>query len=202
MVARLLFVFVLVMLAAGTARAQAPGETTPVATDLMARRWSIELGLGAASLKTKGADDAAGFGTLGAAGRFRITPAIELALGLALGGGELHDTKLSTGALYVDFRYRFLAENEWNVFALAGLGVASIAGKMATDDEKRGRGMLRLGGGVERRFGALAVDATLRIVGIAEHADLPLPDSPDTGFDYAHLGVSGLALAIDGVYYF
>jgi hypothetical protein len=198
---------------AGIARAQAPGQTvsspstptTPATTSddaVMARRWAVEVALGAASLKPKGANDGTGFGMLGLAARLRLRPTMELALGIAAAGATRDDVQLGAGALYVEFRYRFMADQAWNVFALGGLGVASVAAKSSSDDERKGRGMLRLGGGVERRFGAFAMDASLRLVAIAEHEDLVAPDMPDLGFAFARNGVAGLALALDASYYF
>jgi hypothetical protein len=195
---------------AGSAQAQAPGQTTSQSVALsssesppgvMANRWAIDLALGGASLRPKGASEGTGFGILGFAGRFRLRPTMELALGLVLGGGSRDDIDLSMGALYAEFRYRFLAEQPWNVFVLGGIGVGSVARKSGSYDERKGRGMLRLGGGVERRFGNFALEATLLGIAIAEDKDLPATDVPDIGDAFARYGVSGLALTLGGTYY-
>lgn len=189
---------------AGDARAQAPGETAVAEGEtVMARRWAGELAIGGAGLKPKGDTDSTGFGMLGVAGRFRLRPAIEFAAGITFGGAKVDTFQLSTSALYLEFRYRFLAEQPWNVFALGGLGVASVAQRGAGTDERKGRGMLRLGGGVERRFGGgFAVDATLRILAIAENNPDAVTEILDPPFTFAHFGVSGLAFAVAGTYYF
>jgi hypothetical protein len=195
---------------AGSAHAQAPGETAaqPAAASptlppagVMESRWAVDLALGGASLRPKGATEGTGFGVLGLAGRFRLRPAMELALGLAFGGSSRDAVDLSMGALYGEFRYRFRAEQPWNVFVLGGLGVGSIARKGGTDAERKGRGMLRLGGGVERRFGSFALEATLAGIAIAEDTDVPAIGAPDIGDAFARYGVSGLALTLGATYY-
>jgi hypothetical protein len=195
---------------AGTARAQAPGQTaaqpapappTAPPAGVMASRWAVDLALGGASLRPKGASEGTGFGVLGLAGRFRLRPAMELALGLAFGGGNRDGVDLSMGALYAEFRYRFLAEQPWNVFVLGGLGAGSVARRSSTDPERQGRGMLRLGGGVERRFGSFALEGTLSGIAIAENPDLRATGAPDIGYAFARYGVSGLALTLGATYY-
>lgn len=205
--------WVVIALAAALARpahAQAPGQTTsqpataaPAASPagVMASRWAIDLALGGWSLRPKGASEGTGFGALGLAGRFRLRPAMELALGLALGGGSRDGVDLSMGALYGEFRYRFRAERPWNVFVLGGLGVASVARKSGSDAERKGRGMLRLGGGVERRFGSFALEATLAGIAVAEDPDVPATGAPDLGDAFARYGVSGIALMLGATYY-
>jgi len=195
---------------AGSARAQAPGQTspqpaaassTPPSAGVMASRWAVDLALGGYSLRPKGASETTGFGVLGLAGRFRLRPTMELALGLALGGGNRDGVDLSMGALYAEFRYRFRAEQPWNVFVLGGLGVGSVARKSGSDTERKGRGMLRLGGGVERRFGSFALEGTLSAIAIGEDKDVPATDAPDIGYAFARYGVSGLALMLGATAY-
>jgi hypothetical protein len=167
----------------------------------MARRWAVDLALGGTSLRPKGASEGTGFGLLGLAGRFRLRPTIELALGLALGGGRRDGVDLGMGALYAELRYRFLAEQRWTVFVLGGLGVGSVARKAGSDAERKGRGLLRLGGGIERRFGSFALEATLAGIAIAEDTDVLATDVPDDGYAFARYGVSGIALMLGATYY-
>ena len=101
--------------------------------------------------------------------RFRITPPIEVALALLAGGSK---GDLSTGGLFADVRYRFFAENVWNFYALAGIGLVSAGSKNGSDAEKKGRGSLRLGVGGERRFGHFAVFAELCAIGVGQNKDV------------------------------
>jgi hypothetical protein len=200
----------IILTLAGAAHAQAPGQSAPQPAaasavappaGVMTSRWAIDLALGGSSLRPKGASEGTGFGVLGLAGRFRLRPAMELALGLAFGGGRRDGIELSMGALYAEFRYRFLAEQPWNVFVHGGLGVGSVARSAASDTERKGRGMLRLGGGVERRFGNFALEGTLSGIAVAEDPDVLGTDAPDIGYAFARYGVSGIALTLGATYY-
>jgi hypothetical protein len=177
----------------------APPPPAPAPT-VMNRRWAIGAQLGWETLTIKHGDEQkVTFGMLELAARFRIRPAIEVSLALR-GGGTAGD--ISLGGLYADFRYRFRAEEKWNLYAFAGLGVMSAAQKMATDAEKKGRGSLRLGGGLERRLGSFAVDAELHIVGIGENKSAPEPVMPSTAGQLSRYGLSGGSLMIGVTYYF
>ncbi len=198
----------LASLIAGTAYAQAPGEVQPVAPgamveaqpSVMDRRWSVALSVGSLGLHPDrdGADNVT-FGMLELAGRFRIRSFVEI--GLSFYGGGAAKGTLSTGGVFIDGRYRFLAEKPWNVFALLSLGVASVAADDATDDEKHGRGALRIGVGIERRFRALAIQAELRLVGIGENDKFePMELTPNA--EMAESKLSGGSLTIGGTFYF
>ena len=179
------------------ASAQAPGEIAPQPPGVMARRWSVALGLGPESLKAQTAGaQSVGFGVLEIAGRFRLRPAIELALDLNAGGNQ----GISTVGLYLEVRYRFMAERPWNPYALFDLGIASAADKTGTDTEKKGRGSFRIGGGIERRIGSFGVEATLRLIGIAENRSVTAIQT--RGQELARYGDSGAELVIGGSYYF
>jgi hypothetical protein len=187
----------LVIAATSVAHAQAPGQVAASEPSaVMARRWSVDLALGGESLKAKrdGAE-AVGFGGLELAARFRIRPAIEVALALQAAGNQ----GISTAGIFAEFRYHFMAERPWSPFACAALGIASAADKSGTDTEKKGRGALRLGGGIERRFGALGIEATLRLVGIAENKEVMAVTT--RGQELARYGASGAELVIGGTYY-
>jgi hypothetical protein len=167
----------------------------------MDRQWAVALALGGQTFqpKTTGAPDVT-FTMLELGGRYRIRPAIELALTLAAGGAM--KGQFSTGGLWVDFRYRFMAEQPWNVFALIGLGSVGVSGKDAADVDRKGRGALRLGGGVERRIGAWGIAAELRLWGAGENKDVPAVDPPTTAYQLARYGVSGASLMLGGTFYF
>ena len=186
---------------AGPPSTATPAPLPPApAPSVMDRRWAIGAQLGWESLTIQHGDkQKVTFGMLELAARFRIRPAIEVALALR-GGGTAGD--ISLGGLYADFRYRFRAEEKWNLYAFVGLGVMAAAQKMATDAEKKGRGSLRLGGGLERRFGSFAVDVELHIVGIGENKEAPEPVMPSTAGQLSRYGLSGGSLMIGVTYYF
>src|SRR6185503_923695 len=100
----------------------------PAPSTVMQRRWAIAASIGSETLQAK-ADGApkVPFGVVEVALRLRVVPAAEL--GLSFTGGGAAEGDLTTGGLYLEGRYRFLAENPWNLFALASLGVASVAPK-------------------------------------------------------------------------
>ena len=192
-----------VVLIAGIAHAQAPGQTPQqaAAPSVMDDRWAVALGLATEGLKprTPGAQNVQ-FAGLELGGRFRYRPAIEFALSLVLLGSK---GDIGSGGLWADFRYRFYAERPWNPFALVGLGVQSAAGKNDGDTATKGRGALRLGGGIERRFGSFAAFAELKLVSIAHNPDVV---EPATGISNQYLleryGDGGLELSLGGTYYF
>jgi hypothetical protein len=195
----------LVVAMAGSAYAQAPGmvppQAPPPASGVMDRRWAIAFALGLESV-TPHHDTAqnASLGVLQLSGRVRVRPDIELALTLGAGGGE-NDT-LTTGGLYFDFRYRFMAEQPWNVLALAGFGVATVAGKNAPDADHKGRGSLRIGAGIERRFDTWALEADLKLFGIGENSSVA-PVYPETQpYQVARYGLSGAVFDIGASFYF
>src|SRR5687767_13715092 len=110
-----------VVLLASTAYSQAPGEVQPVAPaqepSVMDRRWAVAMSVGTLGLKPDREDaDNVSFGMLELAGRFRIRSWIEV--GLSFYGGGATKGELSTGGVFIDGRYRFLAERPWNVYAL------------------------------------------------------------------------------------
>jgi hypothetical protein len=174
----------------------------PPAPSVMDRRWSISAGLGWESLTIQhGEKQKVTFGMLELSARFRIRPAIQVGLVLT-GGGTAGD--ISLGGLYAEFRYRFRVEEKWNLWAGGALGSMGAGQKKATDDEKAGRGSLRLGGGLERRFGGFAVDVQLHIVAIGENKKAPDPDpvTPTTAGQLSRYGLSGGSLMIGVTYYF
>lgn len=208
--ARATLALAVVLAIAGDAHAQAPGQVNPqlapppppAPSTVMQRRWAIAASIGSETLQAK-ADGApkVPFAVIEVALRLRVVRAFEL--GLSFTGGGATEGDLTTGGLYLEGRYRFLADNPWNLFALASLGVASVAPKQGSSDtEKQGRGSLRLGGGIERRFGAFALEATLRLVGIGKNEDVPMAVPATNDNAMTRLGVSGGTISIGALYYF
>jgi opacity protein-like surface antigen len=159
--------------------AVAPVAVSAVATRcgdciaVMENRWSVGLSLGSMGLAAKSTPDASTSFAVGElAIRFRATPHLELEL--AVGGGRQHDNgvdgdlEVNTGAIAL--RYRFMPYRKWNVYALAGIGGASVVSHEATDQERHDatRPMFELGVGVERRFAHFALAAELRGVSLGD----------------------------------
>jgi hypothetical protein len=204
--ATLLVALAFVLVAQTPAVAQSPGafpfqtQPEPPPPTVMSRRWAVSAGIGWESLtaKTEGGDKIT-FGMLDLTGRFRIRRNVEVALSLAVGGTK---DDVSTAALYADLRYRFMAEKPWNVYGVLGLGVAGVGGKNADDDEKKGRGSLRLGFGVERRFTSLALFGEARAVWVAENKDIDnLSDQPDW-YQYSKHPLGGGHVVFGATFYF
>lgn len=176
-----------------------PTAAPPARASVMADRWAVGFDLGWESLKVQHGDEQkVTFGIVELAGRFRIVPTMEVGLS-AWAGGTAGDIGL--GGLYASFRYRFLADRPWNVYGIAALGVISVAQKLASDDEKQGRGSFRLAVGGERRFRfGLAVHADLGLVTIAENTKAPDGVTLAAQLSRYHLG--GGTLMIGVTYYF
>ncbi len=188
----------LVLLAAlaSVAHAQAPGQTPPAQPGVMDRRWAVDLALGGTILKAK-TDGAKGvfFGGLELAARFRIRPAVEVALAFDAAGNQ----GIGLAGFFAEGRYRFNAERAWNPFVLVSLGVASVADKTGSSTEKQGRGAVRIGGGLERRFGAFAAQATLRLVAMGENKSVMVDTT--AGEKLSRYSASGGELVIGGTFY-
>jgi hypothetical protein len=177
---------------------QAPGMQPPPRS-VMDKRWAVGLNVGPETMQAQvdGAPKIE-FGQFEIAGRFRIRAPMELSLALHLGGTK----DIGMGGLMLDFRYRFLAEQKWNVYLLGGLGVIAVAHEKGTEAEKKGRGALRFGAGGERRFGWFALSLELRLFGIGENKDLgPMPVETDA-YELSRYKVSGGSLAMGGTVYF
>jgi hypothetical protein len=199
---------ILVAILSGTAHAQ-PGATPPAAApaaaagNVMDDRWAVDLSLwfGSATARVSGADSV-GLAGLELSGRWRIREPIELALSLQAGGGD--NNTVSAGGLWVDARWRFAAQERWNWIALAGLGAMSITAKEgASDTEKLGRGALRVGGGVERRFAHWALEADFRIAAITKNDQVTTIDLPtQRTYQLSRYGVMSAYFTVGGTYYF
>ena len=194
---------ILVMLA-GTAHAQAPGEVMPQPVprepSVMDRRFSISAAIGPLGLKPKDTDrESLTFSMLELGGHFRIRPFIDV--GISFYGAGATKGELSTGGLFLDARWRFLAERPWNLWALLSLGVASVAHEDQSEAAKQGRGCVRLGFGIERRFRAWAIHGELRLVGIGENKDFE-PMGTTLNDEMADRELSGGSLTFGGSFYF
>lgn len=197
------FVAVFVLAFASAAHAQAPGEIAPapVTPAQNLQGPSLHVGIGPGSYSIKESEmDAVPFGTFELAGRYRFTPQLEL--GLELGGGGAMKGNLKAGSLFLDGRYRLLADKPWNVILIFGLGVASVSGKSAPDNETKGRGAVRIGVGAERRFGHFGLAGTLRIIGITSNSAKVDLSPPTTERLFASQPLTGVVFAISGGYYF
>jgi hypothetical protein len=200
---RLLLGAVFVTLSAGTAFAQAPGQIEPstapvdpyaspplvVPDSVMAHRWALGLSFGAFGIAPEENPDAeTDFQIASIALRFRATPSIEFALELAGGRQVLDDGTagdLATDSAMIVGRYRFMAEQPWNIFLTGGFGAVVIAPHDSTkaerDAERRPFGMI--GVGIERRFERFALQAELRAVGVGprEMSSTVTDTKPPTG---------------------
>jgi len=166
------------------------------------RPWSITFGIGGMDLsaKTEPEETKTALTVIDLAAHYRITPAIQL--GLSINAGGAAKGNVSAGGIYIDFRYRFLAERPWNVYAIASLGSMSAADKEGTEEEKKGRGSLRFGLGGERRFKRFGIWAELRAGGVAENKDVPVPFVATAEWNFARYGLSFGTFTLGGTFYF
>jgi hypothetical protein len=194
-----------VLAIAPAAFAQAPGQTAAPAAPassvpVMEHAWAIALGLASESLTPQTSDaPAVHFVGIELEGRYRLRPAVEVALSLFTAGSK---GDLGTGGLFADFRYRFRAEERWSAYALGGVGIVQAGSKNATDTERRGRGALHIGAGAERRFAHLALFLELTLLGVAKNPGVPDVATPTTAYLLERYGLSGGALVVGSTYYF
>jgi len=175
----------------------------------MANRWAVNLSLWFGSM-TPRADGAEAIPLAGLelSGRWRIREPIELAFSLFGGGsGDPNMNDMNTvniGGFMVDARWRFLYDRPWNIAAIAGIGVMSASAKSgATDTDKQGRGSLRVGAAVERRFEHWAIEADFRIFALQKNDSVVLLDQPTPRtYAAARYGLTGAYLVFGGSYYF
>jgi hypothetical protein len=177
-------------------------QQPPPEVDPMATRWGIGVAIVPASLAAQTSDaQHVGVAAIELAGRFRVRRWLELGVSVSAGGSSA-DGSIATGSLYAEARYRFLTDLAWNGFADIGLGVASVAQSTASTDDRAGRPSMRLGAGVERRFGSLGFEAELRGVGIAHNPKATGMATTPAAMELASDDVAGLALALGAIYYF
>jgi hypothetical protein len=165
----------------------------------MDKRWAIGLDVGPESYQPDATNaEKTEFGQMELAGRYRITAPIELGLALHFAGSK----DIGAGGLYIDFRYRFRAEQPLNIYLLGGLGVLAVAHDKASDEAKKGRGSLRLGVGGEYRWNWFALILELRFLGVGENKDLG-PMTPETvDYQLSRYKLSGGSLAMGANFYF
>jgi hypothetical protein len=166
---------------------------------VMAKRWAIGVDVGPEAYEPDAPQSQkTEFGQFEVAARLRIRPPIELGLAVHLGGSK----DIAMAGLYVDFRYRLMAERKLNVYALAGLGVLAVAHEEASEDARRGRGSLRLGGGVEYRFNWFALILELRLIGVGENKGLAPQAIETVDYQLSRYKLSGGSLAMGANFYF
>lgn len=167
---------------------------------VMSKRWAIGFDVGPESYEPDAANaDPTEFGQFELAGRYRIRPAIELGLALHMAGSA---GDIGAGGLYFDFRYRFRAEQKLNVYALASLGVLAVSQDSASEDAKKGRGSLRLGGGLEYRWNWFALIVELRLLHVGENKDLAPVMAETVDYQLSRYKLSGGSLAMGANFYF
>jgi hypothetical protein len=181
---------------------QPPGMQPPPAAPktVMSKRWAIGVDVGPESYQPDvDGSQKTEFGQFELAVRYRVRKPIEL--GLALHGAGSKD--IGAGGIYFDFRYRFMAEQALNVYALASLGVVSVAHKDASEEAKLGRGSVRLGVGGEYRWSWFALILELRLIHVAENKELALPIDPaPVDYQLSRYKLSGGSLALGANFYF
>jgi hypothetical protein len=226
---RLALASVLVVpLAGSVAFAQAPGEAD-LAPPGMApavvvasppppiRRLSVGLGIGGMDLAPHSAPDATTSYSMGQiAVRYLATRHLEIELALGGGQEQLEDgspgyRELSQGVLAL--RWRFSPQRRWNWWLMAGMGSLAITGPEASDTEREAQtqSTLQFGVGLERRWNRFAIQAEMRVVGVAPNdtEDMPAlaypPNMGTVGTSPAndpYQGKKGGSFSISGNYYF
>ena len=189
---------------AGSAYAEAPGETPPWAPpsgrDVMADRWAVGLSVGSLGLHPDGgASTSYSVGELSL--RFCATPHHELEAAFGAGPTAGDATEVEVGTL--GLRYRFRPRADWNGWLMGAIGGLTVAapGASAIAASGASRGVAELGAGLERRFGHLALQAELRAIAAGSSkadddamARSAAPTAPDT--------LSGGSLTLGASYYF
>lgn len=219
------------LLLAGTAYAQAPGDyysdgdfappgmAAPVAPEYVApvapfrpQRWSVGLNFGNMGLAPHmQPENETEFGIAQLALRYR--PWRHLEVELLLGGGSEQapdgyagNREISEAVL--SLRYRFSPTRNWNWSLAAGMGSLAVTYVGASDEEHDAaqQSTLQFGVGLERRFTRFALQADLRVVGVAPNDagdDKVMPvrgtlNAPPVSRD----GWSGGQFTLGGSYYF
>jgi hypothetical protein len=202
------------LLWAAHAHAQAPGQTAPMTSPaapvtpappstVMDDQWAVGLSMGEESLTPRtgsASQSGAGFGVGELDLRYRPAQHVELSFSLSGGGGT--QINLGMSMIAFDVRYRFLAEQAWNWYLIGGIGIASVARPAAGSIESKGRGALRAGAGVERRYQHFAFDAELRLIAISENTEVPYPGQLTDYYPFERYGLSGGSLMFGASYYF
>lgn len=207
--------------AAGTAYAQAPGESydNPPAygpyyaqppavvapAPQLPGRFSIGLNMQGASFAPNNVEDAETADFEGASIAFRYRPWRKVSLELSLGGGRQSvdgmegDLAMGTGTLAA--RYHFNQQNKWNFWLLFGVGATTIARHNASDEEidAAQRPHIAVGAGVEYRFTNFALQVELRGLGLGQTEDEQMLQEQGV---YTGEGISGGMMTLGASYYF
>lgn len=214
----------LVTFAAGTAYAQAPGETydnppaygpyyaqppaavvAPAGPQLPGR-WSIGLNMQTASFSPNDSNyegDTADFDGGSIAIRYR--PWRKVDLELSFGGGRQNidgmEGDLAMGSGTLAARYHFNQENKWNFWLLLGVGATTIARHDASDAEidAAQRPHLAIGAGLEYRFTNFALQIEARGIGLGQTEDEKMLQEQGV---YTGEGISGGSFTLGASYYF
>lgn len=217
-----LWITSLATLAAGTAYAQAPGESydnppaygpyyaQPPAVVVapapqLPGRWSIGLNLQGASFSanTDYEDDVADFEGGSLAIRYR--PWRKVSLELSLGGGRQSidgmEGELAMGTGTLAARYHFNQQNKWNFWLLFGVGATTIARHDAPEDEidAAQRPHVAVGAGLEYRFTNFAIQIEARGMGLGQTEDEKMLQEQGV---YTGEGISGGMFTLGASYYF
>jgi opacity protein-like surface antigen len=184
----------LVPILTSTAFAQAPGEVAPTYAqppsapvliaphapiDPMARRLAIGVNFGGYTVEqpdTESLEPSTDFSTAELSIRYRISPHVELEALLSGGRQQLEDGsegELAMGAVTINARYRFRAEQHWNWWLSAGIGGTLIERQVSTEEERSDatRAHLALGIGLEHRWRQFAIHADARVLAIGQRED-------------------------------
>lgn len=222
-----LWIAALITAAAGTAYAQAPGQSyddpyynpappaygpyyaqppaAPVGPQLPGR-WSIGLNMQGASFAADNAEPGNEANFEGGSLALRYRPWRKVSLELSLGGGRQKledgmdgDLAMGTGTLAA--RYHFNQENHWNFWLLFGVGATTIARHDATDDEidAAQRPHVALGAGLEYRFTNFALQLEVRGMGLGQTEDEKMLQEQGV---YTGEGISGGLVTLGASYYF
>jgi hypothetical protein len=143
---------------------------------VMDNRWAIGLSVGGMGLAQDHSDTTTGFSVGELALRFRVTRHLELEV--SAGGGRERTADNQDGDLEVSeaalaARWRFNPEGRWNLFAMGGIGGASIVRHDASDQERNDatQPLVMAGVGIERRFRHFALQADARLISIGTRDD-------------------------------
>lgn len=205
-----------VLLVAGVAHAQAPGEVAPAPppppaapaapsvrpaeVDPMANRISLGLGVGSVAF-----GDDVSFRAASIAARYRIARTFELEFELfggrqAVDGG---DGPLAIGGGFLGLRYRFAPERRWNGYVGAGLGQVIVEQHETTDERLDGakRALFRLSGGLEHRWQRFSLGVEAAILAAGEREDYGSGGAYYDGYIEPE-AVSALELSLRAAVYF
>lgn len=217
----------LVTLAAGTAYAQAPGETyyeqsppaygpyyaqPPAVTPTPGPQLPGRFSLGLSFLGSEYSDNASGEAVQFSGGEvaFRYRPWRKVSLELTLGGGrqqiegydgERMDGELAMATGTLAARYHFNQHSKWNFWLLFGVGATTIARHDASEEEidAAQRPHVAFGAGLEYRFTNFALQIEARGLGLGQTEDEKMLQEQGV---YTSEGISGGSFTLGASYYF